>query len=441
MNTLTNLKINNNLYKSLNIKLFKARFKMELTFSDNYSESSLFLMEVPNSILDYIKQNKGELLIKGNEPSILCTDSSFYELKFLETSNSYLVIDSQEGSPQKKQIKLMTQHTLECCEMSPNKYHILNLLKKNCKLNYNIQTGENNFSSFKNLFTRDNLFAMCDLPRTQFNNLLNENHIFEYLPNNNYPNVKYMCIFDDIFIYDIVSSILKVIASTNKEIFSDANEIFEMLIKENTSYDKCINMLSQIEKEVILSYICDIDSDGIVSMNVDKSKVFIAKSIFFSNVSSNIDFKLNDFITLFNNAINIYLSSDIVLKIIETNEKYLLSSDCNDNLYEYYKDYDLRFLIGKCIIYMNKTFREPLIKWIEISDLSEDFTQRLMMLFAIKDKWTQKELSIFMDDLQINNLRDRVSRVAQVVPESNLFNKDKNINYLYLKKNPFFREK
>ena len=144
---------------------------------------------------------------------------------------------------------------------------------------------------------------------------------------------------------------------------------------------------------------------------------------------------------MFNNAINIYLSSDIVLKIIETNEKYLLSSDCNDNLYEYYKDYDLRFLIGKCIIYMNKTFREPLIKWIEISDLSEDFTQRLMMLFAIKDKWTQKELSIFMDDLQINNLRDRVSRVAQVVPESNLFNKDKNINYLYLKKNPFFREK
>ena len=54
---------------------------------------------------------------------------------------------------------------------------------------------------------------------------------------------------------------------------------------------------------------------------------------------------------------------------------------------------------------MNKTFREPLIKWIEISDLSEYFTQRLMMLFAIKDKWTQKELSIFMDDLQINNLK------------------------------------
>ena len=38
---------------------------MELYFSENYDESSMFLMEVPPHILNYIRNNEGELLIKG----------------------------------------------------------------------------------------------------------------------------------------------------------------------------------------------------------------------------------------------------------------------------------------------------------------------------------------------------------------------------------------
>ena len=86
---------------------------MELYFSDNYDESSLFLMEVPNSILDYIKQGTGELIIKGSEPTILCTDSKHFELKFLETSNTYMILDSESEQTQKKDVTLMTYHTLE----------------------------------------------------------------------------------------------------------------------------------------------------------------------------------------------------------------------------------------------------------------------------------------------------------------------------------------
>lgn len=407
---------------------------MELYFSDNYDESSLFLMEVPGTVLDYIKKGEGELIIKGSEPTILCTDSNHFELKFLETSNTYMVIDSEKEESQRKDITLMTYHTLECCEFSPKKYHIYNILKKNCSLNYDLTTGENNFNSFTNRYTKEECFAISDLPLQKFNQLLEEQTIFAYQD-------RYMCIFNMEFSYDIVGSILRAISYSNKEIFADFQEIFDLLSQtEGQKYDKVVKNMEQSEKKVLLSYVCDIDENEVVSLNIQKAKIFIAKNIFYGNLKSNVEFLLSDFILLFNKAINVYLPVDVVSKLIEEKETYLLNTDCSDNLYDYYKDDDLRFLVGNCIIYISKTRKEPLIKWIELSDLEDTFEKRMVQLFEIKEKWTGKELKLFMNDLEVPNLHEKVGRVTQTVTEQNIFDKSKQLTYFYYKKNPFFKK-
>ena len=231
---------------------------MELYFSDNYDESSLFLMEVPNSILDYIKQGTGELIIKGSEPTILCTDSKHFELKFLETSNTYMILDSESEQTQKKDVTLMTYHTLECCELSPKKYHIYNILKRNCSLNYDINSGENNFDSFTKRYTKEECFAMSDLPREKFNHLLSEQKIFAYKD-------MFMCIFSIEFAYDIVAAILRAIAANNKDIYADWNDLLNILSQsEKGKYDKVINAMDITEKRNLLLYICDIDNDNVI---------------------------------------------------------------------------------------------------------------------------------------------------------------------------------
>jgi len=52
-----------------------------------------------------------------------------------------------------------------------------------------------------------------------------------------------------------------------------------------------------------------------------------------------------------------------------------------------------------------------------------------------------KELELFMKDLEINNLHDRILRLTRPVQEDNIFDKNKKVSMLYLKKNPFFNKK
>jgi hypothetical protein len=226
----------------------------------------------------------------------------------------------------------------------------------------------------------------------------------------------------------------------NKEIFSDEEEPFNLLKEINNNYDKVILNMSKEEKNYLLNFICDIDDFGL-SINVEKVKLFIAKNLFFSNEKDqNYIFKLEQFITLFNNAISIYLPIELLNKYQQNLNDYLIKSDCKDNLYEFYQEYDLRFLKGNCVIFLDKKYNKILIQWIEKSNLSEVFEKRIEELFNIKDRWTQKDLNIFMEDLQINNINDRIMRLTQQIIEKNIFQPNQTFNALYLKKNPFFRK-
>lgn len=406
---------------------------MELHFSSNYDKSDLFILQVPHHLLEDIEKNE-ELIIKGSNPTLLCTKDKGYELKMLETSNTLLLLKNKENSEDKKEIILKTDHCIEATNILPKKYYIYNLLKKFCQLNYDTSTGQNNISSFKQNYSFDELFAMCDLPSKQFNELVLETHIFKY-------NEDITCIFDFQFIINFLSDLLKGISLVNKKHFNRIDDLINLL-PVDSKFKITLNSMNENEKRNIIEYIADISENNEINLNVNKIKLLLAKSLFYSNKDgTKSELKLSNFILLFNNAFTIYLPVDLSQEESKKMNEYLCSGNCEDNLYERYKEYDLRFLVGKCIIYQNKSYNEPLIKWIDVSELSEKFEDRISELFGIKNIWTMKEICYFLNDLELPNLQDRILRLTRPIQEDNLFDKTKKNTALYLKINPYFKKK
>ena len=293
----------------------------------------------------------------------------------------------------------------------------------------------NNFDSFNKKFTIDECFAISDLPRKKFNEMLKKENILIYLN-------KFLCVFNENFLFELLTDLLKIISFKDKTIFNDENECFNLLnFDKEKKYDLLLKNITKEEKKFILNIISDFNVK--ITLNKEKCKLFIAKNLFKNNKNNNNNinytFKLNQFITLFKNSIVLYLPTEISTKIQTENNNYLVNSNCSDNLYEFYKDYDLRFLKKHCLIYSDSSFRNPLIRWIEISELKDNFDERIKQLFNIKDKWNQKEIEIFMEDLELGNvLNDKIMRITQTVNEKNIFDNNIKFTSFYLKKNPYF---
>ena len=88
---------------------------MEVYFSDDYDNQSLFLLQIPSSILEEIKSTNNNLLLKGSsERTIFCTNDKNFEVKFLDTTNTFLLLNQKENNNMnKKNIRLMAFHNLE----------------------------------------------------------------------------------------------------------------------------------------------------------------------------------------------------------------------------------------------------------------------------------------------------------------------------------------
>jgi hypothetical protein len=328
---------------------------MDLTFTDNY-ENSVFLIEVPPQIVDKITNNQ-ELILKGSDVTILCTSDKSYELKYLETTNTFILVNSPaEMHGEKKQISLMTNHTLECLEYNPKKYPIFNLLKHECNLNYDLSTGEDSFSSFKNKYSLTDLFSISELSSSVFAKIIEDFGIFE--------KNDCACVMDENFLYSFLDDILILLSkeSVNYDKIP-LDEIFsQKLININPVYDKIIPKFSQKEKYVVLKNIFDLFYEGgsmFCKINIDKVKLFCAKNIFFIKKESN--FKLEDFLSLLKNMLVLILPYEIIDKITLEVLDYSQTS-AEDNIFEGYREYDLRFLKGYSVIYFLKTQRDALIK-------------------------------------------------------------------------------
>ena len=83
-----------------------------------------------------------------------------------------------------------------------------------------------------------------------------------------------------------------------------------------------------------------------------------AKNIFEKKEAN---FKLDQFVTLLNHTMRICLPKEII-ENIDTENFYYNQTSGEDNIFEGYKEYDLTFLNGVCIVYFLKTQRDPLIR-------------------------------------------------------------------------------
>ena len=93
---------------------------------------------------------------------------------------------------------------------------------------------------------------------------------------------------------------------------------------------------------------------------------------------------LDDFIISFNKLLYLLVPEELLKFSKENNNKYLATNECKDNLYPNYKDYNLRFLKGLCIIFNNTFEKKPFIKLIFSPKLKENFEDRLLNLFKTK---------------------------------------------------------
>jgi hypothetical protein len=136
-----------------------------------------------------------------------------------------------------------------------------------------------------------------------------------------------------------------------------------------------INFLSNNEANALIKYIADpypyaeINSNNDLflsyGLNLDKIKLFCFKSILYDLEAK---MKLSVFIELFKNSLRIILPSDLLEIENRNNFDYLEinNNECEDNLFEYYKGYDLRFLKNYAYVYFISSQREPLLRYIII---------------------------------------------------------------------------
>lgn len=254
------------------------------------------------------------------------------------------------------------------------------------------------------------LFEITDLCFVDFLSLLEKYNVF-FINESAY-------VFDESFVfqilYDILTHINKGELNYNKmsieDIFSDG------LIQINERYKRLIHNLSLNEKIAIMKHICDYE-EPFFSLNVDKIKLFCVKNIFSTGKDS---FILNEFTSLLERTYNIVFPFEILSKMTIESE-YYFTTPCDDNLLDGYKGFDLRFLKGCCIIFTMKTYRDPLIKIIDITTLSETFKIRLQELFEIKDKWTLNEIKAFFVDLKLTNIELNLLSYCRSHTENNVF--------------------
>jgi hypothetical protein len=335
---------------------------MDVYFKTNYDDKNIVLLEVNEHILQAIKNGDNNLIIKGDSTTtILSTQSKSYEMKYLETSNTLLLLESEQESlvgPQK--ILTMNDHVIEANEVCPRRYNIINLLKSKCALNYDITTGSNNIESKSPVntglskYSSHDLFMMSDLCMDDFKKYLLEFNIFE--------KDGHCYVFHESFLFTLLEDILILISKDNINytgfsLYDIFSERLPNLV--NPDYWNLINSMTGAEKEYVLRHICDVDST-LLSLNIDKVKLLCAKSIFYKK---EITFKLYDFIQLLSRTFELVFPIELNNKLVEDSVLYSLSS-CDDNLYESYKEYDLRFLNGHCFIFFLKTQRDPLIQYI-----------------------------------------------------------------------------
>lgn len=386
---------------------------MEIKFDNEYGKNDYILLESTPDLMKDISI----ILNNSSSPSIssvlnlkqgsttntviLTTYDKSYELKNLESSNQFLLVEN-DNSIGKTMIKSIMSNILEVTKFVPSISYLLNLLKKESTLSYDLTNGHV-VCSLSSLSFED-LLLRSDFSESTLKEVLLKIGAFE--KNNK------IFIFEESFRLEIIKQLLSKIRNNNS--FHINDDVFDDFAYLN---------LNNEEKRVLLEIISDKELNSYV-INLAKLKDFIGLLVK-HNSQSNI-IPLETFKSNFQLLQSLYCSIDVCNKLIEDDVIYT-SSSCEDNLYEYFKEMDLRFLKGKAILKINqheKTFNCDLI-FFELENYNQKFDKQLLELFNLKDTWSFNEISAVF--CQEDNLKDKVGRYCKIIYDKNQFISNKEI--------------
>lgn len=424
---------------------------MEISFAENYNDSNLILIEMPSHILDEINTSDGEIYIKGEDKSFLCTKSKSYEIRYSETSNTLLItkpskkisnsmiLETTSENSNNIDIIQTLSHTLDLSEILPKRNFIIKQIKKSGEFQYDLlSSGESNKDTMKSPVSINDIFSKSPLSIKDIQTYLRYFNTFSIEGN--------VYVFELKFIFEILKDMIFVLSKEEIDHSSfTLAEIYEnpTFISSNRFYSKIFSDMNISQKTSCLNYICSyvdqtcdhdrgfpymVDQNTRFSIDTNKMKYFLALNIFENKTT----FNLKDFNEVLTKLYSISFPSKLLLRIKEAEENYLSSlEESSDNIFEFYNDKDLRFLKGKATLLFLKTQREVSIKFIDETDLSETFEERLNELFKIKEKWTLNELSAFLNfDASYN---EKIPRYCKQFSEANPFDKTRQVVYYRLK--------
>ena len=134
--------------------------------------------------------------------------------------------------------------------------------------------------------------------------------------------------------------------------------LFLYLESPDKKISKIVPQLTEQEKTFFMLEICDASEiEDFYALNVNKVKLFCAFAILYGKESM----KISEFVKLLIEIFRLVFKNDLYSAVMDEFNTYA-ETNCDDNLFESYKDFDLRFLKGKATIFFLSSQKEGLIR-------------------------------------------------------------------------------
>lgn len=413
---------------------------MELKFHQDYNSNSFFLVESTPMLMAEIEAlskssslDKAKIYIKQglNGKSVFITNSSSYELKMLDNSNSFLVVNNEKklGDSNINYIKAIKQHSLDLLELHISTSFIYRFLKSGSCLKYNVDDGISNQEELLGAVNFEELLIKSEMCRIQLQNTLIQLRAFEKNGN--------IYMFDQVFlnliVLELLSDINNKFGSFDIEAYRINTQIFKSKQLEVSSYSKVFSQLSSEEMAAILNCICTKSSmcDGSEDdyiIDWTKVKAILALQVFYESKVNSLE--LGYFLSRLSILSSLYISAIVDNSLTQEEMKYLIG-ESSDNIFDYYSDHDLRYLKGQAVFKIGNSNKDVNIELVSQHYFSEVFEDRLSDLFRLKDRWTFNEIESYL--YPEPNLKEKLLKYCKQIQEKCPFNPSKEITQLKLK--------
>lgn len=425
-----------------NSNFYNVHFK-EISNPNDY-----FFLEIPSKSENDLSSNKCFIKEGKDNRSLLITLNNEFELKFIETSNCFLL--TEKFNPKQNstllenngKIEIFTtlNHIIEANEVSISYNDLENLINSSEKINFSFETGnrivKSNENKVSNIKYDDLIYKSC-LSKFKIDKHLAECKVFINSKGS-------VLLYDSNFIYKFLHDFLLVSSnklSSSKIISTDIYEN-EEFYEFKDCYKNMISNMNEEEKLNILAFIgnpIENNSSKFI-INLDKIKECcfnIIKNLFFEEGTnfSNMDLKnqsknkktdqgpnqlgklmnLSLFIQKYNSLLQQLLPSDLYC-IHSKNEFDYLQTNCEDNIFDGLKTCDLRLFKCKIIIiFLNN--KHPCVFFVDNLMLREKLEDKIEDLYRIKDKYTLNELSCYFST--DSTFKERISKILKTINDKN----------------------